>query len=161
MERSDFIYARMSAVNPFLRVLPKDDVMQEIQVALLEAPENEQFRYANRNIYRLSTDLGFSRRRGKDAFGGFYVKDSPYVELRDYIDSLTLTGRVDEDPDTRLETIERIYLEGTAQDVCDYFQVSNTNAIRKALHSLFPKGMGLGGVRKGAGRKSKNYENIN
>lgn len=54
-----------------------------------------------------------------------------------------------------LKSVEIYYATHTARETCDMFGIPFTPEHVKALHQLWPKNMGLGGARQGAGQKKK------
>jgi hypothetical protein len=52
-----------------------------------------------------------------------------------------------------LNAVIAFYKCHTARETCETFGIPFTQEYVKILHRLAPKGMGLGGARKGAGRK--------
>ena len=55
-----------------------------------------------------------------------------------------------------LKSVIIYYQHHTARETCEAFGIPFTPEMVKTLHLLSPKGMGLGGARKGAGKKKQN-----
>lgn len=51
-----------------------------------------------------------------------------------------------------LKAVLVYYATHTAKETCELFGIPFTREYVKILHHLHPKGLGLGGARKGAGR---------
>ena len=127
---------------PYLSYLPYDDVMQELRIIVFlhsEKSFDELRRLAVNAIYRLFTKMGYSRKKGKDNFEPFYIEKETLSKEEEKV----------------IENIEFLYLEKglTAREIAQIYNVNYNNYFQKLLHKLFPKNMGLGGKRKGAGRK--------
>lgn len=57
-----------------------------------------------------------------------------------------------------LKSVLIYYANHTARETCELFGIPFTPEYVKILHKLAPKGMGLGGARKGAGQKKRIYK---
>ena len=126
--------------NPLLQYLPYEDVMQELSIVEFLYSDFKKARRAAVNaIYRLSVDLGFSRKKGKDNFQPFYAEKAE------------LSG----EEKALLDNIEYLYLDKdlTAREIATIYSCEYNNNFQKVLHNLFPKGKGRGGKRKNSGRK--------
>lgn len=135
-----YLYSKLSAYDPMVRILDKEDVMQEIRFAILTAEEGELFRVASSLIRRLARDFGYSRRKGKDNFEAFYRENAiPYDPAQEAL----------------LQEVEDLYLTGdmTAREIAQHYNIKFNNALAKMLCEVFQKAMGRGGKRKNAGRK--------
>lgn len=55
-----------------------------------------------------------------------------------------------------LKSVLIYYAHHTARETCEAFGIPFTPEFIKILHRLSPKGMGLGGARRGAGKKKQN-----
>ena len=130
--------------NPVVRLLPEEDVMQELMIVAYLHHEHDfttARRAAVNAIYRLAANYGYSRKKGKDNFSSFYEeKLSLTTEEYDIIDH-----------------VEKLYLVEnlTAREIALIYNVEFNNKFAKILCKLFPKNMGLGGKRKNSGRKKK------
>jgi len=79
-----YLYSKLSAYDPMVRILDKEDVMQEIRFAMLTAEQGELFRVASGLIRKLARNCGYSRRKGKDNFEAFYRELAiPYDPAQD------------------------------------------------------------------------------
>lgn len=58
-----------------------------------------------------------------------------------------------------LKSVLIYYEHHTARETCEAFGIPFTPEFVKILHRLSPKGMGLGGARKGSGQKKQNHFN--
>lgn len=142
-----YLYSKLSAYDPVVRMLDKEDVMQEIRFAMLTAEQGELFRVASGLIRKLARDCGYSRRMGKDNFEAFYRESAiPY----------------DADQEALLQEVEDLYIAGdmTARELAEHYDIKFNNSLAKMLCEVFPKAMGRGGKRKNAGRKKEKNENM-
>lgn len=139
---ANYIYKRMFAYEPVLEYIDRDDVLQEIRIAILVAKPGELFKIARKLIYNLTKDYGFSKKMGKDNFHRFY-QETIFTEKEYAV----------------LDTIEQLYQNEnrTAREVAEIFDVEYTNSWQKLLCEAFPKQM-RGGTRKNAGRKKQKNE---
>jgi len=55
-----------------------------------------------------------------------------------------------------LKSILIFYEHHTARETCEAFGIPFTGEFVKILHRLSPKGLGMGGARKGSGQKKNN-----
>lgn len=130
-----------------VRILDKEDVMQEIRFAMLTAEQGELFRVASSLIRKLASDCGYSRRKGKDNFEAFYREyEMPYDPAQEAL----------------LQEVEDLYIAGdmTAREIAQHYNIKFNNALAKRLCEVFPKHLGHGGKRKNAGRKKEKNENM-
>ena len=134
---TNFIYKKIVAVNPLFRLLPIEDVKQEIRIAIFLEDSKENIRASARNISRLATELGYSRKKGKDNFLPFYTQDTDY----------------DFEKKELIEYIEELYKKHTVREICKILQIEYTSNLQKKFHRAFPKKASHGGKRKNAGRK--------
>lgn len=128
-----YLYSKLSAYDPMVRILDKEDVMQEIRFAILTAEEGELFRVASSLIRRLARDFGYSRRKGKDNFEAFYRENAiPYDPAQEAL----------------LQEVEDLYLTGdmTAREIAQHYNIKFNNALAKMLCEVFQKAMGRGGI---------------
>ena len=136
MTHEDYIYNKMIIYDPALRLVPKEDAMQEIRIAIFLSTKDyeSEFKKAARLINSLKRDYGFSRKKGKDNFLPFYSHDCEYDKR--------IADTMDE--------IEDLYIKRglTCRQVCEYFGVQYTPRIQKAIHMVFPKGLSHGGDRR-------------
>lgn len=140
LQFESYIYHRLSAYDPVVHFLEKEDVMQEIRFAILTAEEGKLFRVASSLIRKLARDCGYSRRMGKDNFEAFYREyEMPYDPAQEAL----------------LQEVEDLYIAGdmTAREIAQHYNIKFNNALAKRLCEVFPKSMGRGGKRKNAGRK--------
>lgn len=116
------------------------DLIQEVAAAMAVSDENSVWKNARANIESLLSQLGHSRKKGKDNFEPFYCK----IEHADF-------------ETEALKLIEKHYQNGqwTAKDVARYFNIPFNNRLAKLLCEAYPKNMGKGGARRGAGRKKQ------
>ena len=140
LQFESYIYHRLSAYDPVVHFLEKEDVMQEIRFAILTAEEGKLFRVASSLIRKLARDCGYSRRKGKDNFEAFYRENAmPYDPTQELL----------------LQEVEDLYIASdmTAREIAQHYNIKFNNALAKRLCEVFPKAMGRGGKRKNAGRK--------
>lgn len=71
----------------------------------------------------------------------------------DFEDSVT----IDRLKSAVLKSVLIYYEHHTARETCEAFGIPFTAEYIKILHRLCPKGMGLGGARKGSGQKKQNH----
>jgi len=55
-----------------------------------------------------------------------------------------------------IKSVLIFYEHHTARETCEAFGIPFNNEFVKILHTLSPKGLGLGGKRKGSGQKKQN-----
>jgi hypothetical protein len=124
----------------FLRLLEPQELAQVEAIARLIAEREgiNPLHVLNHELELLQKQYGFSRRKGHDSVAGLFSTEGLTPEQQALLDE-----------------IEAVYRRGTARTVAQHFGVPYTPALAKRLHRLFPKNMGRGGKRKGAGRKSK------
>ena len=133
-----YLYSKLSAYDPMVRILDKEDVMQEIRFAMLTAEQGELFRVAS----GLARNCGYSRRKGKDNFEAFYRELAiPYDPAQEAL----------------LQEIEDLYIAGdmSARELAEHYHIKFNNSLAKMLCEVFPKSLGRGGKRKNAGRKKE------
>lgn len=121
--------------NKTITLLPEQDVLQEIRIALfLSKNDKEVFRAASSAVYRLASEYGYSRKKGKDKFEPFYENVEFSEKEKDAISD-----------------IEIMYLDegNTARYVAEKYGIEYTNKLQKILCACFPKH-----------RKTKNRKNI-
>jgi len=142
---SKYLLYRLRVYEPFFELLPDEDCLQEIKIALFSHPYGEQIKAARKSLYRLASELGYSRKKGKDNFEPFYTAP-------------TFTEKQEQ----ALKQIEVLYhLQGlTCKETCQRLGITYSNKIQKLFHQCFPKNAGWGGGRKKSGNSTKN-ENIN
>lgn len=118
--------------NPAVLFVPMEDALQEIRLALWQQPERP-FRAAQANLNALLSDYGYSRKKGKDKFDGFYTDNA-----------------LSEPEEALLDQIEELYRHQglTARQIADALGVSFNQSFAKLLHRAYPKGMGWGGARR-------------
>lgn len=133
----NFIYNKITSFNPLVKHLCKDDVLQEIRIAIFTSTQS--FKEAGININRLAKEYGFSRKKGKDNFHKFYQYYEPENDFIKYIES--------------------IYIDHTCREVCTILQIDYNKRIQKLFHQVFPKNAGWGGRRKNSGAKKNKNEN--
>ena len=128
MKLEDYIYANLMRYDYRVGFAPREDVMQEIAYAICIVGNGNVFREASRQVYRLLSDYGYSRKKGKDNFDAEHllIEQKPPIE-----------NEAD-----RLDELRRLYLEEgkTAKEVCEYFNVPFTQRIVRLLSAIFPKG---------------------
>ena len=131
------------------RLLPPeciDDVLQEIRIILLQYDGKEAFRQSAVAVRRLLRNLGFARKSWQVAEFSDDVQQKKLLYQQ-----LSASHR------EIVKHIENLYVNQglTAKEVCEHLGVKWTPEIAKLLCQSFPKRMGKGGRRKGAGRKKK------
>ena len=88
-----------------------------------------------------------------------YTESVHYALIKDldFEDSVVL----DKLKNAVLKSVLIYYQTHTARETCQMFGIPYNNEMQKILHRLAPKGLGLGGARKGCGQKKKNsFNNI-
>jgi hypothetical protein len=134
------IYKHLLRFDSRISLIDVEDCKQEIRFALLTSKKEEVFKVASRLVQSLLSSYGYSRRKGKDNFSIFYT-DSQFTEIEEKV----------------LQEIEILYLEQnmTAREIAHCFNIEYNNSLQKILCACFPKQMGKGGKRKGAGKRRK------
>lgn len=105
-----YLYSKLSAYDPMVRILDKEDVMQEIRFAMLTAEQGELFRVASGLIRKLARNCGYSRRKGKDNFEAFYRELAiPYDPAQEAL----------------LQEIEDLYIAGdmSARELAEHYHI--------------------------------------
>lgn len=87
----------------------------------------------------------------KSTYNNNIESHNKVLDYIDYEDSIIIS-RI---KDMTLEAIKVYYLyqDHTAKETCEYFRIEFSHEIAKVLFKLFPKSKGLGGARKGSGKK--------
>jgi len=83
--------------------------------------------------------------------------DKKMLAAFDFDDSVT----VDRLKQAVLKSVLIFYKSHTARETCETFGIPFTAEYVKILHRLSPKGLGLGGARKGSGQKKRLINNYN
>ncbi len=130
-----YIYKYLSLFEPRISLVPREDVLQEIRIALFLSEKGKEFREASKLTQKLLSLYGFSRKKGKDNFQPFYN-----------------TRELTEEEQSLLDYIEKLYKQYTAQETCDILQTQCTKEIRNLLSKCFKKNT-KGGRRPGSGNK--------
>ncbi len=136
----------MRLVNPYkirndlikydnrILLIPIEDVLQEIRIAIITVEYANVYKESSKNVQRLLSEYGYSRKKGKDNFEPYYEdNESLPEELYQVIDK-----------------IKYLYLDKglSAKQIAIIFDIPYSNKLQKALFNLFPKGLGWGGNRR-------------
>ncbi len=134
------IYRDLSRFNQALALVPIEDAKQEIRFAILTARPEQVYRVAHRLCDALTSDYGYSRKKGKDNFQPFYSEPD-----------------LSEEEQLLLNSIDALYRgEGaTAREVAAQLGAEYNPKFQKLMHECFPKGLPHGGARKGSGQKKQ------
>lgn len=123
---------QIAKYNPAVLFVPMEDALQEVQVALWQQPDCP-FRAAQANLNALLSDYGYSRKKGKDQFSGFYADKSFSAQ-----------------EEALLDQIENLYRHQglTARQIAEALGIPFNQSFAKLLHQAYPKGLGWGGARR-------------
>jgi hypothetical protein len=132
------IYHCIRKYNPIVERIPQDDVIQEIKIAIfLTQDEKCLLKNAANAVYNLLCQYGYSKKMGKDNFSFFYA------------------DRISDEEIEIIEKIDEIYRGNnyTSRQIAKMLNIEHSNKFAKILHQCFPKQLGLGGARVGAGKR--------
>lgn len=135
MLSANIIYNSLARYDERIKLVPREDVIQEILYSICIAGNDNVWRIASRQVYKLLSDYGYSRKKGKDRF-----------DAERLFDDYTLSV----ESQNMLRVVRFLYVDNnyTAKEVCRFFGAEVTPYISKMLSKVFKKGGSRAGMKQ-------------